>query len=196
VTLARILLGHDRLARDGRSLEQATGLLERLLRAALEGGRAGSAIEILILAGLVRSASGDDRAPGLIEQALTMAEPERYVRLFVDHGPPMAVLLRAAAKRGVTPAYTKALLSAFDAGPAAGPIVQLQIEPLSERELDVLRLLGTDLSGPDIASELVVSLHTVRSHTKSIYAKLGVNSRRAAVSRAVELNLLSRSREP
>jgi LuxR family maltose regulon positive regulatory protein len=64
------------------------------------------------------------------------------------------------------------------------------IEPLSERELDVLRLLRTDLDGPDIARELVVSLHTVRSHTKNIYAKLGVNNRRAAVRRAAELELL------
>jgi LuxR family maltose regulon positive regulatory protein len=75
------------------------------------------------------------------------------------------------------------------------PIDQALIEPLSERELEVLRLLASDLDGPDIASELVVSLHTVRSHTKSIYAKLGVNNRRAAVSRAAELDLLSRARE-
>ena len=68
------------------------------------------------------------------------------------------------------------------------------IEPLSERELDVLRLLDTDLDGPGIARQLVVSLHTVRSHTKNIYAKLGVNNRRAAVGRAVELDLLSRTR--
>ena len=70
------------------------------------------------------------------------------------------------------------------------------VEPLSERELDVLRLLGTDLSGPDIARELVVSLNTVRTHTKNIYAKLGVNNRRAAVRRAEELDLLSRTRPP
>jgi LuxR family maltose regulon positive regulatory protein len=66
-------------------------------------------------------------------------------------------------------------------------------EPLSERELEVLRLLQGDLGGPDIARELVVSLNTVRTHTKNIYAKLGVNSRRAAVRRAADLELLSRS---
>ena len=65
------------------------------------------------------------------------------------------------------------------------------VDPLSERELDVLRLLGTDLDGPDIARELVVSLNTVRTHTKNIYAKLGVNNRRAAVRRAEELDLLA-----
>ncbi|HKO85235.1 MAG TPA: LuxR C-terminal-related transcriptional regulator, partial [Actinomycetota bacterium] len=69
------------------------------------------------------------------------------------------------------------------------------VEPLSERELDVLRLLRTDLNGPDIARELTVSLHTIRTHTKSIYAKLGVNNRRAAVRRAGELDLLSRTRD-
>ena len=67
------------------------------------------------------------------------------------------------------------------------------VDPLSQRELDVLRLLGTDLDGPDIARELVLSLNTVRTHTKNIYAKLGVNSRRAAVRRAEELDLMSRS---
>ena len=69
------------------------------------------------------------------------------------------------------------------------------IEPLSDRELDVLRLLGTDLDGPDIARELIVSLNTVRTHTKNIYAKLGVNNRRAAVRRAQELALMARTRD-
>jgi LuxR family maltose regulon positive regulatory protein len=67
------------------------------------------------------------------------------------------------------------------------------IEPLSQRELDVLRLLGSDLDGPGIARELIVSLNTVRTHTKNIYAKLDVNNRRSAVRRAKELNLLSRT---
>jgi len=81
-------------------------------------------------------------------------------------------------------------VSAFDALAASCA----WIEPLSERELDVLRLLGSDLDGPDIARELVVSLSTVRTHTRNIYAKLGVNNRRAAVRRAEELDLLSRTR--
>ena len=75
------------------------------------------------------------------------------------------------------------------------PAGQRLVEPLSERELDVLRLLGSDLGGPDIARELSVSLNTLRTHTRNIYAKLGVNSRRAAVRRAAELNLLSRTRD-
>ena len=89
--------------------------------------------------------------------------------------------------------YVRRLLAAFggaeDRPPARHAFIQ--VEPLSERELDVLRLLGTDLDGPHIASELMVSLNTMRTHTKSIYAKLGVNNRRAAVRRAEELELLS-----
>jgi LuxR family maltose regulon positive regulatory protein len=175
---------------------QATQLLERLLGAALAGGRAGSAIEILVLQALALQAGGDGAAASLpLERALALAEPEGYVRTFVDEGAPMAALLQAGVKRGVAPSYARALLAAFRPGGARTPSDRALIEPLSERELDVLRLLGTDLDGPEIARELVVSLHTVRSHTKSIYAKLGVNNRRAAVSRAEELDLLARARE-
>ena len=79
----------------------------------------------------------------------------------------------------------------------SAPVSQALIEPLSERELEVLRLLGTELGGPDIARELTVSLNTVRTHTKNIYAKLGVNNRRAAVRRAAELDLArTRNRQP
>ena len=130
-----------------------------------------------------------------LERALTLAEPEGYVRIFVDEGPPMAALLRAAAKQGIARDYVRRLLAAVGRDRATtAPVEQALIEPLSERELDVLRLLGTDLDGPDIARELVVSLNTVRTHTKNIYAKLGVNNRRAAVRRAAELDLLSRTR--
>ena len=95
-------------------------------------------------------------------------------------------------EHGLAPTYVDRLRAAVghaEGGRRGNPAL---VEPLSERELDVLRLLGTDLDGPDIARELVVSLNTVRSHTKNIYAKLGVNDRRAAVRRAAELDLLSR----
>ena len=196
ITLARILLGRARQERDADSIGQATQLLERLLGAALAGGRAGSAIEILVLQALALQAGGDVAAASLpLGRALALAEPEGYVRIFVDEGEAIASLLQAAARRGVAPTYVRALLAAFRPGADRTPISQPLIEPLSERELDVLRFLATDLDGPEIARELVVSLHTVRSHTKSIYAKLGVNNRRAAVSRADELNLLARARD-
>jgi LuxR family maltose regulon positive regulatory protein len=125
---------------------------------------------------------------------MTLAEPEGYVRVFIDEGPPIASLLQAAAKQGTARNYVRRLLAAVRETGHDSPIEQALIEPLSERELDVLRLLGTDLDGPDIARELTVSLNTVRTHTKHIYAKLAVTSRRAAVRRAQELDLLSRTR--
>jgi LuxR family maltose regulon positive regulatory protein len=111
----------------------------------------------------------------------------------------MEQLLLEAAARGIVPDYTRKLLAALGAEPSGrageSPLPtfaasQFLIEPLSERELEVLRLFGTELSGPDVANELVVALSTVRTHTKSIYRKLGVNNRRAAVRRAAELGLI------
>ena len=106
----------------------------------------------------------------------------------------MAALLRTVVNQGTAVGYARRLLAAFDVTGPAAPAHQDLIDPLSARELDVLRLLGSDLSGPDIARELVVSLNTVRTHTKSIYAKLGVNNRRSAVRRADELELLLHAR--
>jgi LuxR family maltose regulon positive regulatory protein len=195
ITLARALMARSRAERDERDLREATRFLDRLLHAAEAGDRTGSVIEILVLQALVHQTRGD--LPGALvplERALTLAEPEGYVRVLVDEGPPMAVLLEAAAQRGIAAEYARRLRTALGAAEDRTPALPGMIEPLSERELDVLRLLGTDLGGPDIARELVVSLNTVRSHTKSIYAKLGVNSRRTAVRRAEELDLFSRSR--
>ncbi len=190
ITLARVLLARYAAERAERPVQEATRLLERLLRAAEEGARTGSVIEILVLQALVRQARDDvPAALASLQHALTLAEPEGYVRVFVDEGPPMASLLRAAVKLRIAPSYVRRLLAAVHKTEDRTPASQGLIEPLSERELDVLRLLGTELGGPDIARELVVSLNTVRTHTKNIYAKLGVNNRRAAVRRARELGL-------
>ena len=190
ITLARVLLARYAAERAERSIHEATRLLERLLGAAEEGARTGSVLEILVLQALARQARGDiPAALAALQRALTLAEPEGYVRIFVDEGPPMAFLLRAAAKQGIIPSYARRLLAAVSTTEDSTPVSQGLIDPLSERELDVLRLLGTELDGPDIARELVVSLNTVRTHTKNIYAKLGVNNRRAAVRRAAELDL-------
>ena len=187
ITLARALLASG-------SAMQASGLLDRLLQAAQRGGRAGSVIEILVLQALAYQARGDMRAALVpLERAMTLAEPEGYVRVFVDEGSPMVALLQAAAKGGIAPGYVQRLLN-HSGTPTTEPFAPhtfIKMEPLSERELDVLRLLATDLDGPDIASQLMVSLNTMRTHTKSIYSKLGVNNRRAAVRRAEELALLS-----
>jgi LuxR family maltose regulon positive regulatory protein len=129
---------------------------------------------------------------------LTLAEPEGYIRIFLDEGSCMAELLREAAARRLMPGYIGKLLAAFAGGQNSGVVESpspslassSQIEPLSQRELEVLRLFKTDLSGPEIARELVVALSTVRTHTKGIYSKLNVNNRRAAVKRAIELGLI------
>jgi len=191
ITLARVLLAQYQNDPASHAMLEAVGLLERLLPAAQVGDRTGSVIEILVLQALAHQMQGDiSAALAPLERALTLAEPEGYVRLFVDEGPPMAGLLAEAAKRGITPHYVHQLLTAFGTAEDNTSVKQALIEPLSDRELDVLRLLGTDLNGPDIARELTVSLNTVRTHTKNIYTKLGVNDRRAAVRRAEELDLL------
>ena len=111
----------------------------------------------------------------------------------------MLALLQEAAKKGFMPDYISRLISVFEAEqkgldvetlPSVAPVSGSLIEALSQRELDILRLFKTELSGPEIASELVIALSTVRTHTKSIYSKLNVNSRRAAVKRAMELGLI------
>jgi LuxR family maltose regulon positive regulatory protein len=191
ITLARLLLARFTSARDDRDLTQAMALLERLLKAAEEGERMGVVIESLVLQALAHEARGDLPAALVpLQRALTLAEGQGYVRVFVDEGAPMAALLAEAKRRSIAPEFAGRLLAAFDAPADKAAIPHAGIEPLSDRELEVLRLLASDLSGPDIANELVVSLNTMRTHTKNIYAKLGVNSRREAVHRAGELGLI------
>ena len=188
LTLARILLARGQ----GSGSKDAVRLLGRVLGAAEAGGWAGAIIEALALLALGHQAAGDTKAAlAALERALTLAEPEGYARVFLDEGAKMAALLEMAAGRGVSPAYRRHLLSGWgQRGAAARALPAGGMEALSERERDVLRLLATDLSGPEIAGELVVSLNTVRTHTKNVYGKLGVTSRRAAVRRAGELGLL------
>ena len=190
ITLARLLLARYQDERAEHYADEATRLLERLRQAAEEGGRTGSVIEIVVLQALAHQARVDiPAALACLERAVTLAEPEGYVRVFADEGPPMASLLRAAAKHGTTRNYVRRLLAAANEARPDSPVRQALIDPLSERELDVLRLLGTELDGPAIARELMVSLNTVRTHTKNIYAKLAVTNRRAAVRRGAELGL-------
>ncbi len=195
VTLARALLARHQGESAERSVREASRLLERLLLGAEEGQRTGSVIEILVLQALAHQRLGDlPAALASLAHALTLAEPEGYVRVFVDEGPPIASLLRAVGKQGNTPSYVRRLLAALSPSDRSVHVNQGLVEPLSERELEVLRLLGTELDGPAIARELMVSLNTVRTHTKNIYAKLGVTNRRAAVRQGQELDLPARTR--
>ncbi|MGB8981953.1 MAG: tetratricopeptide repeat protein [Anaerolineales bacterium] len=197
ITLARILIAQHQNDPVAGSIQEAIALLERLLQAAEAGRRMGSVIEILVVQALALQAQGNvSQALASLVHALTLAEPEGYVRIFVDEGEPMRSLIemQSRSQEKTFPGYVDKLLAAF-ARPTAIPqpktndLQSIIIEPLSERELEVLRLLGTELSGPEIASELIVSLNTLRTHTKNIFNKLGVNNRRAAVRRAEELDL-------
>jgi LuxR family maltose regulon positive regulatory protein len=157
------------------------------------GKRWGRLIELLILEALLLDAQGkQDEALERLTRALTLAEPEGYVRIFVGEGEPMAALLRQAGSRGIALDYVGELLAAHepDTIPRELPPTTPLVEPLSKRELQVLRLLKTELSGPEIADELMIALSTLRTHTQSIYSKLNVNNRRGAVNRAEELNLI------
>jgi LuxR family maltose regulon positive regulatory protein len=131
----------------------------------------------------------------VLARALTLAEPEGYVRIFVDEGAPMAALLRAAAQRGIAPSYVAGLLAAF---PQAGkqparqgePDALSLVEALSARELEILRLIAAGHSNQAIADTLVIAVSTVKRHINNIYGKLAVQSRTQALVRARELHLL------
>ncbi len=200
ITFARILLLQYESDAADSLLHGVTQLLENLLKAAESGGRMGSVIEILVLQALAYQMQADyASALKSLERALKLAESEGYIRIFVDEGAGMAGLLRKALAKGIMPDYIGKLLTAFkvadqglgvEMSPSAVPVSSSMIEALSQRELDILRLFKTELSGPEIAQELVIALSTVRTHTKSIYNKLNVNSRRGAVKRAIELGLI------
>jgi LuxR family maltose regulon positive regulatory protein len=191
LTLVRVLLARHRVERDPSALEEALRLLASLLTAAERGGRGASVIEVLILRALAHEAGGNARAAlAALHRAVALAQPEGYVRLFADEGTPMAALLKALSKQPDAPTQARRLLVATATTATHESTVSELIDPLSERELDVLRLLGGDLDGPDIARHLSVSLNTMRTHTKNIYAKLGVSSRRAAVRQARDLDLI------
>jgi LuxR family maltose regulon positive regulatory protein len=187
--LARVLITQHRP-------HEALPLLGRLLLQAEREGRMGSALEVLVLQALASRAGGDEaQAMERLSRALLLAEPEGYVRLFVDEGAPMLSLLRQARQHGLVPDYVAALLSAFDTQTAAespaqstNPLVLL--EPLTERELEVLRLLVEGLSNAAMAQELIITVGTVKRHVNSIYGKLGVQSRSQAIARAHTMHLL------
>ncbi len=193
ITLARLLVALEGQNRSPEA-ERLLTFLNRLLEAAEHGGRTGSAIEISILQAVANRHGDIDAALVALARALASAAPEGYVRLFINEGAAMEALLKVAVKRHIAPAYTRKLLAAFGRPEERPQLHADLIEPLSERELDVLRLLGTDLGGPEIARELMVSENTMRTHTRNIYEKLGVNNRRSAVRRAEELDLMTRSK--
>jgi len=198
ITLARVLLARYESDREERSIHEAMGLLERLQKAAEEGERMGNVIEILVLQALAHEAQGDiPAALEPLQRSLTLAEPEGYVRIFVDEGIPMARLLHEALSHGVEPEYIRRLLAAF---PVAEPEQTTSspsrvsdselVEPLSERELEVLQLIAEGLTNQEVATRLYLSLHTVKVHARNIYGKLGAKSRTHAIAKGKALGIL------
>jgi LuxR family maltose regulon positive regulatory protein len=201
VVLARLLVAQEHL-------DEASRLLDRLFAAAKAGGQTTRLIEILLLQAMTFQAEGDTtRALSLLEHAINLAEPEGFIRIFVDEGPPMARLLNKALTRAIAPDYTRRLIAAFpitEPEQSASPQSAIRsqqpvlsevegsaiIEPLSERELEVLQLIAEGLTNREVAERLYLTPNTVKVHTRNIYGKLGVHNRTQAVTRARALGFL------
>lgn len=177
---ARLLLAQ-------RKIEEAEIVLEGLLAFTEENGQGWTSIEVQALLSIAQHAGGNrEGALQTLARALLLAEPEGFVRTFIDSGPMMAILLNSAKTQGHSPEYVKRLLNVF--GEEISP--EAPIEPLTERELDVLQLVAGGLTNAQIAAELVVAQSTVKTHINRIYSKLGVTQRTQAVAKAREMDLI------
>lgn len=177
---------------DSVSSERALTLLGQLATEAARSGRMGVHLEALALQAMAHWTRGD-RADALvsIEHALRLAEPEGYIRTFIDLGLPMARILQEAHRRKLMPDYVDRLLASFGHGTVAQlPADEPLPEPLSEREIEVLRKIAIGLTNREIADALFISPETVKKHTGSIYGKLGVRGRTEAIARSHELHLI------
>jgi len=200
LTLARVLIAQEKAG-------EAIPLLDRLVASAEGAGRNGELISYLSLQAIAHYTRGQtasehrtDTALTTLSRALALGEPEGYIRTFVDLGPPMQDLLQAAARQDMALGYVSRLLAAFPTvepgfppSPAAPPKrrgVEDLVEPLSEREMAILRYMASRLSNREIADELHLSVNTVKWYARNIYSKLGVGKRREAVRRARELGIL------
>lgn len=193
LTLARVLIAQFRDTKEEEVICNALSLLKRLLIAAKEGERMGTALEILILQTLAFEAQGE--MPSAVEtlaRALNLAEPEGYLRIFADEGAPMLHVLSEANRQGILPGYTQKLLLVMHAPEVAKTLVGFQalIEPLSTRELEVLRLIAEGLSNREISARLFLALSTIKGYNQTIFSKLHVQRRTEAVARARELGVL------
>ena len=193
ITLAKVVIAQHRNAPTEHSIQGVPELLQRLLDSAESPERVGSIIEILVTRSLAYEAVGDiSTGVESLARALELAEPEGYLRVFVDEGPPMQNLLRHAAGEGIGGGYTQRLLAAFD--PSSGPTRDHAdqnglVEPLSDREIEILRLIAAGMTNQEIAAQLVVSISTIKTHINRTYRKLDVHSRTQALVKISELGI-------
>ena len=196
ITFARVLIAYYKSGRSEEAVHEAIELLERLLRTSEENERIASQIEILILQTLAHDALGDkSSALTSLQSALELAEPESYVRIFVDENIPMARLLSEAKTHGIMPDFVNKLLDLFETKEPLSEQSTLSaspplIEPLSERELEVLQLIAQGLSNHAIADRLFLAVSTIKGHNQRLFGKLGVQRRTEAVARARDLGLI------
>jgi LuxR family maltose regulon positive regulatory protein len=188
LTLARLLVAEHRA--DADALGGLDRALAELMAAADARGQVENGLDARIVRAVLRRWLGDlDGALEVLHDALALGVPVGYRRLFLDEGHPMAALLRVARER-LDPSGAQLASEVIDSAVVRAVARPAQETALSERELDVLRLLATGLTGPEIAQRLFVSVNTLRTHTRHIFTKLDVTTRRAAVLRAGELHLV------
>lgn len=195
ITLARVLLAEHRLHPEAGTLNELFGLLDRLCTAAESGGRNGSRIEILLLQAMALDAGGDRAgAIGRLTRAVELAEPEGYIGIFVAEGDPLAQLLQAAEAAGSLGNHGRRVLQFFDLpgrnGAGTGSSNESLVEPLSEREIEVLELIAAGLSNREICDRLFLAMSTVKGHNRNIFGKLQVRRRTEAIARARALGLI------
>ena len=171
---------------------QAIRLLERLNKAAAAGGRVRKIVEISILKTCAFDQQGDTHnALEILKQALQLAEPYHFLRIFLDEGQQLINLLKQALLHHIVPKYVREILQSYYSSKGVDAIeLQTLLDPLSQRERDVLLLLRRRMTNAQIAEALVISSTTVRTHLRNIYRKLNVHSRWSAIERARELELL------
>jgi LuxR family transcriptional regulator, maltose regulon positive regulatory protein len=196
LALARVRIGQARHGLVPPLLQDVLHLLDCLQESAEASGRGSSVLEILLLRALALEVQGNRTAAlSMLEQALVLSEPEGYIRLFADEGTPMLALLRLAHGRSIVPGYVATLLAVCGEQPASElPLSASEagvlVEPLTEREREVLRLLMEGASNREIAQRLVLSINTVKRHVYNICGKLGVQSRTQVLVKARALKLL------
>src|SRR5439155_4536716 len=200
-TLARVRIAQGQEQPTGHFLSEALMLLERLLEDAEAKMRMRSVLEVLLLRALALQARRDHAgAMSAMSRALALAEPEGYIRLFLDEGGPMFTLLRQAYQQKMSSSYVETLLKAsgelmIDDLRHSATNTRFLVEPLTAREREVLRLLVEGASNREIAEHLVLSVNTVKKHVSNICGKMGVRSRAQAIAQARSLDLLPGVRE-